>query len=166
MKSTGWRAAVMVAAGYGLAGCGPEQAEESPPALVSPTPALYPSWEQTTWHGYLVEKYDEHVEAHTSLYFNIEAQHGDSFDARIYHFFGYIIIDGMEVPANIAIDMKGQFLGNDQLRIWGAYYGHALDVIVDYLPINMVWYAYLNLDEGYYDVDVLMGDSDYVAFTE
>ena len=156
----------LLAGGLLLTGCSPDPSEESPLAQESPTPALYPAWERTTWGGHLIEYWDEHVEANTSLYFNIEEQEEDVFAARIYHFFGYIIIDGLEIPPNNAIDMKGQFLGNDQLRIWGNYYGHSLDVLVDYLDPNMIWFAYLNLDDGYYDVDVLMGDGHYVEFAD
>lgn len=146
--------------------CSPERAEEDPsPELTpSPFPLNVPFWEWTTWDGYYIEQYDEHVSAHTSLYFNIEEQDGLSFNARIYHFFGYIIIDGYEIPPNNSIRLTGQFLGNDQLEIQGQYYGHSLYVLVDYRPDDLIWIAHLDLDDGYYDVDVLMGSSDYVAF--
>ena len=146
--------------------CTPELSGETPTPTVTPVTAVYPSWEQTTWSGYFLERYDEHVQAYTDLRFNIEEQEGASFQALIYHFFGYIIIDGIEVPVNSGIDIDGEFLGNNRLELEGAYYGHSLRVLVDYEPIDLVWFAHLDLDDGYYQKDVMMVSSTYVPFQD
>lgn len=150
------------------AGCRPALDEtETPEADVSPTPTPGPFLGQTTWAGSYWEYDSALVQADTSLFINVDQQDGTEVAGHIYHFWGYLIVDGYEIPTGQGAPLKGTYLYPGLIDMSGSLADVELDV---HMELNFEHYAMslvLDLEDGLYHRNLSLGPfPSYIPFAE
>lgn len=146
-----------------------QQVEESPTPEpnVSMTPSPGPALEMTTWHGSYIEYWSDLVQANTDLFINVEEQGEDgTLSCIIYHLWGYLIIDGVEVPESLGQWLSGTYSFPGQLDLTGTYYGVDLFIHIDLDLEDLYMITHLDLEDGTYTRDILMGPYPYIPFKD
>ena len=140
---------------------------ESPTPDASPSPSPGPYLGQTTWEGGYLEYWSDLVQADTWLFINVEEQGEDgALTCIIYHLWGYLIIDGVDVPASHGQWLSGTYSFPGQLDLSGTYYGVDLSIHIDLDLEDLYMITHLDLEDGTYTRDILMGQYPYIPFKD
>lgn len=148
-----------------LVACSPEITSPEPEAaLVSPTPEPGPYLAQTTWGGRYVEYWSELVEADTHLNLNIEWQENGRLECLLYHLWGTLSVDGVDVPEAQGEWITGSYTYPGLIELSREYYGHALVISIE-LGRDALWMdVTLDLDEGSYSRLLSIYPYEYIPF--
>lgn len=148
-----------------LGACAQDTSSPTPAlALVSPTPEPGPNLTQTTWGGIYLEYWSDLVEADTHLNLNVEVQEEGRVECLLYHLWGTLSVDGVEVPEAQGEWISGTYTYPGHIELSREYYGHHLEVSIE-LGRDALWMdVTLDLDQGSYSRLLSIYPYEYIPF--